>query len=49
MNSNNHTTTKIKKADFFALPSHMRAMSNGPYVLTMHAGRETFVPVIIIE
>jgi hypothetical protein len=48
MNTANFTGIHISKADYFKLPADMRAIGDGPMVLSMLAGRATFVPAIII-
>lgn len=49
MNTANFTGIRIRKADYFRLPANMRAMSDGPMVLTMLAGWATFVPALILN
>lgn len=49
MNNGNFTGIRIFKRDYFALPPTMRQMSDGPMVLAMVAGRQTFVRALIIE
>lgn len=49
MNKEDFTAMRISKSDYFKLPDTMRQMSDGPMVLTMRAGRQTFVRVTILE
>lgn len=49
MNTANFTGIRINKTDYFKLPADMRAMGDGPMVLSMLSGRATFVPALIIE
>lgn len=49
MNSNNSTIVKIFKRDYFALPPSMREFSDGPMVLSLVNGRQTFVRAQIID
>ncbi len=49
MNTSDFTATRITKSDYFKLPDSMRQMSDGPMVLTMRGGRQTFVRVTILE
>lgn len=49
MNTTNFNAIQISKRDYFALPPTMRQQSDGPMVLTMRGGRETFVRVTILE
>lgn len=50
MNTTNSNAINMSKRDYFALPPNMREQANdGPLVLTMRNGRETFVPVLMLE
>lgn len=48
MNTDNHIINMTKR-DYFALPPEMRQMSDGPLVLSMVKGVETFVRVNMLE
>ncbi len=49
MNKSNSNVIQMAKRDYFALPASMRQQSDGPMVLTVRAGRETFVRVLMLE
>jgi len=49
MNNQDSNAVQMSKRDYFALPDHMRQQANGPLVLTMRGGRETFVRVLMLE
>lgn len=50
MNTTNFNAVNIAKKDYFALPADKRAQSaDGPLVLSVVRGRETFVRANIIE
>lgn len=49
MNTMNSNVIQMSKRDYFALPATMRQQSDGPMVLTMRGGRETFVRVMMLE
>jgi hypothetical protein len=39
----------MKRRDYFALPPQMRRQEDGPLVLTVRGGHETFVRVLMLE
>ena len=45
----NYNTIQMRKRDYFALPPSMRQLSDGPMVLAIREGRETFVRVFMLE
>ncbi len=52
MNERNSTgsyAVRIRKNDYFRLPAEGRCLEDGPMVLSMLNGRQTFVPAIIID
>lgn len=49
MNNGNSNVIQMSKRDYFALPDHYRMQANGPMVLTVRNGRETFVRVDMLE
>lgn len=50
MNTTNFNAVTISKEDYFALPAECRDQNNdGPLVLTVIKGRQTFVLANIIE
>lgn len=49
MNTGDFNVIHMSKRDYFALPSHMRQQADGPLVLAVRGGRETFVRVLILE
>lgn len=49
MNDSNFSGIRMSKRDFFKLPDDLRQFSDGPMVLSMVAGRETFVRVLIVD
>lgn len=49
MNQSDFTGVRITKRDYFHLPAHMRKVSSGLQVLSVVAGKEVFVPAIIID
>lgn len=49
MNTTNSNVIQMAKRDYFALPDSMRQQSDGPMVLTVRGGLETFVRVMMLE
>lgn len=45
----NYTIIQMSKRDYFALPATMRQQSDGPMVLAMRNGQETFIRVDMLE
>lgn len=45
----NYNTIQMSKSDYFALPMWMRQQSDGPMVLAVRDGVETFVRVYMLE
>lgn len=45
----NYNVIQMTKRDYFALPDNMRMQSEGPMVLAVRGGVETFVRVYMLE